>query len=456
MAGAPVVVGTSLLGKNGQVKPPSQQKSSVDSDPGGLMKALISAIGGQAVSDSPTNTASVGSTVLPVPTSDAYSKLGMTAGQEVASSPSTILAQATTPTSSVNSGWSPLQLAAALRIAGKQEGPFDASPYASEIASLQSQAGLQRTQAQHGAAAAEADDAALYGSLENYVHGIAGQAHAGNVATEKATQAGFAAASQAINDVYNKGLSDVQAVNNSRGITGGTTAMHQAQAFQNGQIQTDKASNIADVLASANDNANNLRQTQIDVHTTGTGKVASQREALNTALENIAISLSGQLGSVGSSEASAESSYNQQLRQAALALMANNAKNNPNTLDNRAKQLAYDQALLNFKQDKDGTGSAASTTGESKLGKADSYLESSGLPKANLGTDLGIFNQLINGQLKLGSQTMTIPSSGIDSQELGEYAKAIRQNTVINREKQGFTDADQQAIIQALHLYLGK
>lgn len=432
MVGAPVVVGTSLLDSSGKVKSPSE-KSTSKINAGKLINQAMDAInGGQSVS-SPTT--SVGATTLPVP----GSTLNMTAGPVVSSS------------------WSPLQLNAALKIAGRQEGPFDNSPYAQEIAALQSQAGLERGQAQHGAAQAEADDAALYGSLENYVRGIAGQTRQGNVATEHATQAGFAAASQAINDVYNKGLSSVEAVNKSRGLTGGSSVMDEARAFQNGQIQSDKALNLSDVLQSANDANNSMNQTKIDVHTTGTGAVASQKEALNTALEGIATSLAGQLGTVDASQTSAESAYNQQLRQAALALIANNAKSNPNTLDNRIKQLEIDNGLKKLS----GT-SAASTTGESKLQKAESYLDAqsklgkNGIPKANLGTDLGIFNQLINGQLKLGGTTLDPSASGTDSIDLGDYAKAIRQQTVLNRGGQGFTNADQQALIQALHLYLGK
>lgn len=444
MAG-PVVVGTSLLDSNGKVKSPSE-KSTSKANPGKLMTQLATALGEQAVNNSPTNTTSVGATTLPIPNSSGLTgtPAANASDQALINSFQSPMEAAARSAGNATSGWSPLQLNAALKLAAKQEGPFDNSPYAQEIAALQSQAGLERGQAQHGAARAEADDAALYGSLENYVRGIAGQTHKGNIATEHATQAGFAAASQAINDVYNNGLSSVEAFNNSRGLTGGTSALQQAHDFQSGQIKSDKALNLSDVLQSANDANNNMNQTKIDVHTTGTGAVASQKAALNTALEGIATSLAGQLGTVDTSQTSAESAYNQQLRQAALALIAANAKNNPNTMDNRIKQLEIDNGLKKLS-----TTSAASTAGESKLQKAESYLDSSGIPQAHLGTDLGIFRQLINGEL--GADPLASKNSSV---ALGNMAKIINKQ-IVARKGQGYTNADQQAIIEALHTYLG-
>lgn len=446
MPGGPVIIGTSLLDSSGKVKGPGLSAK---------LQALLTTNPTRKVAQPPAinpQALATSTTAGPVSTStpDAYSTLGMTAGQSLASAPSTILPKENAKSAKGETGYSPLQFAAALRQATQELGAFNGSAYDLAVGNAKSQAGTQNKQAKQLGARTEADDAVLYGHLKNYVARL--QQHAG-VSNDKAiaaTQAGYAAAKTAIDNTYTSGQNANNSVLKSRGVT--PTNEDDAHNFALGQIIADGANSTANARVAKSDAVGDLRQTKADVYATGVGKVASEKASVNTALENIAAALSGQLGSINESRAGAENTYNSQLRSLAASLQASNAKNDPNTLDNQIKEatLAKDLKTLN----PTGTSATGGIPAKAKgYGAALNVLtpNESGIPQSHEGTLQGLLQQAIHANGPFKGLDLTAE----DSTGLGSLAQIVHQQ-INSRSGQGYTNADQQALLDALMVYLGK
>lgn len=446
----PVVIGTSMLDSKGQVKRTDSAATPKinPSDPRIQLIQTLNELAGKTAQPATTQQAPA----MPFTgiTPDAYSRLGMTAGQSVASSPSTILAAQNSPVGSSGPGGGNL-FQRMLAQAGRYLGPFNSAPYDSQIAALQSQAGNSRTQAKQLASRAEADDATLYGHLQNFVNMMQNQTGRADNRSLGVTRNQFNNTHQQIQDLYNNALNSVKSTDAARGITPELGQLQSSAAHANADILGDRATSLANQRASKAGTLNNFRQMRSDVVATGTGKVAEQKAALNTALENIASQLTGQLGSITANESQAQQSYQDNLRKEALSLLGQHQANNPNSLANRIKE----EELLGLENKNNAAGTAGTTTikpgtkGEAAAMASLTHDENPTMLPDRAATLQNIFQELVTGSLP-GSGKTGLVSGKLDSASLGAALNAMYAQLPSN-----YGDPAKQALLRALLIEQG-
>lgn len=331
--------------------------------------------------------------------------------------------------------------------AGRYLGPFNSAPYDSQIAALEAQAGNSRTQAKQLAGRAEADDATLYGHLQNFVNMLQHQTGRADNRALGVTRNQYDNTHQQINDLFNNAIGSVSTTDKARGITPELGQLQTSAANANSNILSDRAGSLANERTLKSGTLNNFRQMRSDVAATGTGKVAEQKAALNTALEGIASSLTGQLGSITANESQAQNSYQENLRKEALSLLGQHQAGNPNSLANRIKE----EELLKLEKSNNATGTTSSgsikpgTHGEANAMDSLTTANTQLLPDRQ-GTLQNLFQELLTGSGPfVDSAKYALSGIKSDPSELGNIMKALIANLPKN-----YGVPAQQALLRAI------
>lgn len=365
-----------------------------------------------------------------------------------------------------------LAFAAALKLAEKETGGFNSSPYAAAIAADQSAAGGASAQARSLGARAEGDDATLYGRLGNYIKALQGAGNQDTRQTTREISQDYGNAQHQIANTYgqvnsqgDKELARLGLAPTVSGATGGS------QAFLEGRAALGKADARSDEQTSGDAFDKLMQQTRGDVVSTGTGKVADEKAAMNTALENIAQSLNSQTAGVRGSEATAANAYHTSILGLAQNLLAQQAAANPNSLDNLTKQANLDKITAEAEVEAGklpgAAGSATSNlSGEKGYANAIAQLAADGnLGVAKGGIDPTHVQTLENflSQIEAGGQgsgptkigAITIPgvapfqfNTANQGMALADAAKLIQGAK--------YTSADQAALDTAIRMLLGQ
>lgn len=408
-----------------------------------------------------------------VPTATSPATLASTIGSDKSLAQQAVQAKVA---AGAKGGGAALAFAAALKLAEKEAGPFNASPFADAIGADTSAAGTARTEAQQNAANAEGDDAALYGRLGNYIKQIAAAGRQGTKQSTSEVTGDYNQALRSIGSTYgnvnaagNKELSRLGLAPNVAGATGGS------EAAAIGASETGKANARADVQGNGDAFNRLMGQTQADVAATGTGKVADEKAALNTALENIASTLNSQVASAHGSEATAQAAYESQMRTLAGQIEATQTANNPNSLDNltKAANLAKIYAETEVEQGKipgaPGTAITGNLSGQKGYANAIAQLAAQatagvakgGIDPTHLGT-LESFLQSIEagGQgapvtLNAGGSSPVTPVIAPFQFNTANQGTALADATKLIKAA-GYSSTDQAALDTAIRMLLGQ
>lgn len=355
------------------------------------------------------------------------------------------------------SGAVPLTFAAALRLAEQRSGKFDSTPYTTAIGADQAAAATQTHQAQQLGHRAQQDDAALYGHLANYIDRLSGQDQAATRQTQTAIGNNYDRLEGRLGHVNANLTSETNQALAGRGLTPSAAgSLADSLAYQRGRTETDRTAAHNETRQQGDDFSKLLNQSKADVITTGTGKVADEKAATNTAIENIAASLAQQVSGVNVSEAQAESAANSSLRAMAASILTSNDPNSPTTQKELAQiALMGSETLKNIKEAHaiQGANSDPYSTKNpqiapnSKVSQAEDYL-SLNAPTGHAGT----LDSILDYYLK--------NDSGLTAGQLGSPtindAIATLTQRVNKRSGQGYGPKDIALLTQAYLSALGK
>lgn len=453
----PVVIGTSVLTPAGKAKitAPKSNATPIQTSTPSISKALEQLLGGTAPSAAQPSTA-----IANMLASTKSGSLADPTNSSPITPTATIAERGIDAKSPVAGGFSPMQFAAALALARQQLGGPHLGSFSGELSAAQQMADTQRHQAIHHGKQAETDDAILYGHLGNYIDQLTRGGDLVDNKAERGTTSNFNSALSAIRNSNSGTEAEVRATDQARGIAPapGLSQAKTDQAFQTAQARNNKSDAVSQLVAGNSVYHHLMNQTRGDVAVTGTGKVADEKEALNTTLSNIASALAAQAAQINSAKGAAQDSYQTQLHGLAAQLSGQSAALNPNLPQNQLIQseIAKNIASAEHTSGTAGPGQppvvAPTISGKKGIAQAENYLASltqqnAGVPSAHTGTLESIFHALLNSQ-----------GNYADPYNPNNYATDLQglRQAVANRKGQGYGQSDLNALESALNIILGK
>lgn len=452
MPGGPVIVGTSVLAAK-----PKAPKLSVPSASSGLSELLsgtapsatnpilpnagLAAILKAATANTATSAKDNSQTFGTLPDTN----LGATYAQILGHSSG---ATATNPT---------VGLGAALQLARKELGGFDASPYDQAIAAIQGAAGSSQSQAQKQAAQAEADDAALYGRLGNFVNDTAKAGNKDNKQAGKQIGKTYGAETDQLNQLFGNTDNAAAAAMARLGINPDTATGggKEDEQFLLGEAASNKANAQSNNKSSGSAFDQLMQETKGDTRATGSADVASEKSGLNTTLASIAQQLGSQLASVNESKATAQDSYRTQLRQAAMSLLTQEQAQSPSNPANILKSAQAAEAEANALAKEKQLQTGGSTAGEDPFTKALGAIQAAA-PNLAPGREATAEDWLKRAELgELGNSgepsklTAFANAGGLDTKTLPGVLQQLQK---VYSQHPGFGAPAQNALEQALQI----